>query len=63
MQEECLGKDSQFDKAPSICLTVPMEAVVFKAEQPVVHPKGLKIPSLNSATQVIRIMYKKRSKL
>ena len=32
----------QFGKAPSICLTVPMEAVVFKAEQPVVHPKGLR---------------------
>ena len=30
----------QFDKAPSICLTVPMEAV--EAEQPVVHPKGLR---------------------
>ena len=29
----------QVDKAPSICLTVPMEAV--EAEQPVVHPKGL----------------------
>ena len=32
----------QFHNAPSICSTVPMEAVVFKAEQPVVLPKGLK---------------------
>ena len=31
----------QFDKAPSICSTVPMEAVAFKAEQPVVHSKEL----------------------
>ena len=30
----------QLDKAPSISSTVPMEAVVFKAEQSVVHPKG-----------------------
>ena len=30
----------QLDKAPSISSTVPMEAVVFKAEQPVVHPKS-----------------------
>ena len=42
----------QFDKAPSICSTVPMDAVVFKAEQPVVHPKGLKeIPSLHRGNQ------------
>ena len=32
----------QFDKATSNCSTVPMEAVVFKAEHPVVHPKGLR---------------------
>ena len=47
----------QFDKAPSICSTVPKEAVVFKVEQPVIHPKGLKeIPSLHSVTQAISML-------
>ena len=51
----------QFHKAPSICSTVPMEAVVFKAEQPVVLPKGLKeIPSLHGVTQAISMLCKKK---
>ena len=51
----------QFDKAPSICLTVSMEAV--EAEQlVVVHPKGLRIPSLNGVTQVISMLCKKKKK-
>ena len=50
----------QFDKTPSNS-TVPMEAVVFEAEQPVVHPKGLKeIPSLHSVTQAITMLCKKK---
>ena len=46
----CYGKFSTVNKnysrvkystiAPSNCSTVPMEAIVFKAEQLVVHPKG-----------------------
>ena len=52
----------QLDKA-SICLTVPIDAVVFKAEQPVVHPKGLiEIPSLHSVIQAISMLCKKRKK-
>ena len=30
----------QFDKAPSICSTVPMEAVVSRQKQPVVHTRN-----------------------
>ena len=38
-----------------------MEAVVFKAEQPVVLPKGLKeIPSLHGVTQAISMLCKKK---
>ena len=47
----------------SICSTAPIDAVVFKAEQPVVHPKGLKeIPSLHSVTQAISMLCKKKKK-
>ena len=49
----------QSHKAPSICSTV--QAVVFKAEQPVVLPKGLKeIPSLHGVTQAISMLCKKK---
>ena len=52
----------QFDKA-SICSTIPIDAVVIKAEQPVLHPKGLiEIPSLHSVIQAMSMLCKKKGR-
>ena len=51
----------QFDKVP-ICSTVPIDAVVFKAEQPIVHPKELKRNSFSPQCNPGKCCVKKKKK-
>ena len=61
MQQGGGFENLHYDKCPPTCTSLhPIEAVVSKAEKPVIHLK--EIPSLHTVTQAISMLCKNKNK-